>query len=198
MRNEPPQAGQSGDSLVDPFECGIYNLRAVGSYGIALDPCQCKYTANSVSVGCTPYAYQSGFNYNVWYFFALTVDPNGNVITYAYKPGAATPTTASYSIGQSIYVPSSTAYIGSYGGTPSYDLNGSLADIQIYNTSLDANQVQALYIEGIGGVPVNLQHIVGWWPLNGDLNDYSGNGNAGMPTANIIFTGSWTTGYTTP
>ena len=75
--------------------------------------------------------------------------------------------------------------------------NGIIADVQIYNTSLDANQVQALYMEGIGGVPVNLQHIVGWWPLNGDFNDYSGNGNVGTPTS-MAFTSSWTSGYTQP
>jgi hypothetical protein len=31
--------------------------------------------------------------------------------------------------------------------------------------------------------PVDPNHIVGWWPLNGDTNDYSGNNNNGAPTA---------------
>ena len=74
---------------------------------------------------------------------------------------------------------------------------GYIADVQVYNTSLDANQVQALYMEGIGGVPVNLQYIVGWWPLNGDFNDYSGNGNNGVPTS-ITFASSWINSYTSP
>jgi hypothetical protein len=58
-----------------------------------------------------------------------------------------------------------------------------LANVQVYNTSLDASQVLALYQEGIGGAPVNPQYVVGWWPLNGDAIDYSGNNNNGAPTA---------------
>ena len=75
--------------------------------------------------------------------------------------------------------------------------NGSIANIQVYNTSLSSSQVSALYSEGIGGTPIDLQHLVGWWPLNGNSNDYSGNGNNGVPT-NVIFTSSWENGYSSP
>ncbi len=85
--------------------------------------------------------------------------------------------------------------IGPQGG--SYSINGSVANVQVYDASLTANQVQYLYQEGIGGAPIYLQHLVGWWPLNGDTNDYSGNNNNGVPT-NIAFNGSWTSGYTIP
>jgi hypothetical protein len=75
--------------------------------------------------------------------------------------------------------------------------SGAIANFQLYNTSLDANQISALYQEGIGGAPVAPQSIVGWWPLNGDTTDYSGNNNNGAPT-NVVFTSAWTGGYTTP
>jgi len=75
--------------------------------------------------------------------------------------------------------------------------NGFIANVQIYNTSLSANEIQALYLEGIGGAPINLQHLVGWWPLNGNANDYSGNGNNGVPS-NVIFVSNWYNGYTPP
>jgi len=75
--------------------------------------------------------------------------------------------------------------------------NGTIANVQIYNTSLSANEIQALYLEGIGGAPINLQHLVGWWPLNGNANDYSGNGNNGVPS-NVIFVSNWYSGYTPP
>ena len=68
--------------------------------------------------------------------------------------------------------------------------NGLLANVQIYNTSLTANQVQALYLQGIGGAPMKLQNLVGWWPLNGNPNDYSGNNNNGVPTA-VTFTSQY-------
>jgi len=68
--------------------------------------------------------------------------------------------------------------------------SGQIANVQIYNTSLSANQVQALYLEGIGGAPMKLQNLVGWWPLNGNANDYSGNNNNGVPTA-VTFTSQY-------
>jgi len=76
-------------------------------------------------------------------------------------------------------------------------MDGSLANLQIYNTSLSENDIQALYLEGIGGAPINLQNLVGWWPLNGNANDYSGNGNNGQIN-NVNFVSSWYSGYTPP
>jgi hypothetical protein len=75
--------------------------------------------------------------------------------------------------------------------------SGSIANVQTYNTSLSANEITALYQEGIGGAPIDLQNLVGWWPLNGNANDYSGNGNNGQATG-VTYTGSWTGGYTPP
>jgi len=67
---------------------------------------------------------------------------------------------------------------------------GSISGVQVYNASLSANQIQALYLEGIGGAPMKLQNLVGWWPLNGNSNDYSGNNNNGVPTA-VTFTSQY-------
>ena len=74
---------------------------------------------------------------------------------------------------------------------------GRIANVQVYNSSLDANSVNAIYREGIGGVPVNLQGLVGWWPLNGNANDYSGNLNNGAPMA-VTYTNQWLNGYNVP
>jgi len=67
---------------------------------------------------------------------------------------------------------------------------GLISNVQIYNTSLSANEIQALYVEGVGGAPLLLQNLAGWWPLNGDTRDYSGNNNNGVPTA-ISFTSQY-------
>jgi hypothetical protein len=69
-------------------------------------------------------------------------------------------------------------------------LNGQISNVQIYNTSLDASSIATLYQEGIGGAPVDPSHLVGWWPLNGDVKDYSGNNNNGAPTA-ITYTAQY-------
>ena len=76
--------------------------------------------------------------------------------------------------------------------------NGQIANVQIYNTTLSANDIQALYQEGIGGAPVDLQNLVGWWPLNGNAHDYSGNNNNGQINGGVTFTSSWENGYTPP
>ncbi|MEM3985117.1 MAG: LamG-like jellyroll fold domain-containing protein [Candidatus Micrarchaeaceae archaeon] len=75
--------------------------------------------------------------------------------------------------------------------------NVELANIQIYNTAISANDIQALYQEGIGGAPINIQNLVGWWPLNGNTNDYSGNGNNGVPSG-VTYTSNWYSGYSAP
>ena len=69
--------------------------------------------------------------------------------------------------------------------------NGYISNIQVYNTSFDASQVQTLYARGIGGVPISLPYLVGWWPLNKNATDYSGNNQNGVPTS-VVFTNSWT------
>ncbi len=71
--------------------------------------------------------------------------------------------------------------------------NGLISDVQIYNTALTANQVKSLYSEGTGGIPLS-SGLVGWWPLNGNANDYSGNGNTGIPT-NVVINNM---GYSSP
>ena len=84
------------------------------------------------------------------------------------------------------------------GGTACNDyFNGVISDVQIYNTSLSQNEVTALYDEGIGGAPIDLQNLVGWWPLNGNADDYSGNNNNGVQT-NVVFSSSWISSYTAP
>ncbi|MEM4067933.1 MAG: hypothetical protein QXV17_13850, partial [Candidatus Micrarchaeaceae archaeon] len=75
---------------------------------------------------------------------------------------------------------------------------GNLADVQLYNTSLSASEIQALYQEGIGGAPIDLQNLVGWWPLNGNANDYSGNDNNGALNSVVNFVSNWYSGYTPP
>jgi hypothetical protein len=58
--------------------------------------------------------------------------------------------------------------------------NGSIANVQIYNAVLSAQQIDLLYSEGMGGAPLPNAGLVGWWPLDGNANDYSGNNNNGV------------------
>ena len=77
----------------------------------------------------------------------------------------------------------------------------SFANVQFYNATLSQTEIQGMYTLGIGGAPINLQYLVGWWPLNGNENDYSGNNNNGNPSSaayigeNIIWNGNWWQDY---
>ncbi len=127
---------------------------------------------------------------NSWHFIGYTY--NGATATvYIDGNPSGTATISPLSTTGSV------AYIGTCVAGNIYFFPGSIANVQIYNASLSANSVQALYMEGIGGEPINLRNLVGWWPLNDDANDYSGNGNNGVATS-VFYTVSWTNGYTQP
>jgi hypothetical protein len=124
-----------------------------------------------------------------WHYMAGIMD-YANKKMYVYLDGGAPAvcnaafSSNSYAIGN----PNMPLYIGSYGN--SQFVNGLISNVQVYNASMDANQIKSLYQEGIGGAPITLQNLIGWWPLNGDARDYSGNNNNGVPT-NVAFTTSY-------
>ena len=74
---------------------------------------------------------------------------------------------------------------------------GRISNVQLYNTTLSASEINTLYLEGIGAAPMDPTHLVGWWPLNGNTNDYSGNNNNGAQTS-ISYNSTWTSGYVQP
>ena len=131
------------------------------------------------------------FTLNTWYYAVVTY--NGIALSL-YLNGAPQGSTASAG---SITVDSSMSLGADSGGGVGEFGNYQFADFQAYNTSLTANEITALYDEGIGGVPLNLNSLVGWWPLNGNANDYSGNLNNGVPTS-VVYTSSWTSSYSAP
>ena len=83
------------------------------------------------------------------------------------------------------------------GGYTSYEFDGLISNVQVYNAALSANGIRALYQEGIGGAPIRIQNLVAWYPLNGNANDYSGNGNNGMANG-VTYTSNWYSGYSAP
>ena len=130
---------------------------------------------------------------NTWTFVAATWSYNGASTTeqiYINGVASGSPNVAAGSIG-------GLASFEIGGISTGQSFNGIIANVQFYNASLTTNDMQSLYIEGIGGAPQVLQNLVAWWPLNGDAIDYSGNGNSGVPS-NVMFTSQWMNGYTPP
>ncbi len=127
--------------------------------------------------------------YGQWRFIALTFSPDTKLATVYvnYNGGLVSATAPLVSIAASTQA----LHIGE-GCLP-----GDVSNVQLYNTSLSSDELLQLYLEGIGGAPIRPQNLVGWWPLNGNANDYSGNGNNGQPTG-VTFSSSWEGSYTAP
>lgn len=134
-------------------------------------------------------------NIDEWIFLAVSAQgsnkywyANGQLIGSENVPGTA----MSYAPTNLVIGSISEDSIKGYGGAEWYD--GMISNVQIYSVALSQNSISALYNEGVGGTPIDVQDLVGWWPLNGNGNDYSGNGNNGVANT-IAFNGGWWTTY---
>lgn len=61
--------------------------------------------------------------------------------------------------------------------------NAIIANVQVYNQVLTQSNITSMYRNGITGAPIATSNLIGWWPLDGNANDYSGNGNNGTFTS---------------
>ncbi len=92
-----------------------------------------------------------------------------------------------------MYYPLGAADSVNCGSGASY--SGSMANYQFYNTTLSPLQVSGLYYGGIDSLAArNMTNLDGWWPLNGNGSDYSGNGNLAIPYNSIVY--KYMYGYT--
>ncbi|MDE1762478.1 MAG: LamG domain-containing protein, partial [Candidatus Micrarchaeota archaeon] len=111
----------------------------------------------------------------------LTGYVNGTLIATASFTRSVdpTPTSQFYTLGYP-----NTANCGS--GLP---FTGEVANYQFYNVTLSGVQVKSLYNTGIGAPPLTSNGLLIWWPLNGNANDYSGNGASGSSNGPVTFPG---------
>ena len=145
---------------------------------------------NSISKGTAAWTYT--IHPGEWYYYVGTYDRSaGSVKAYidGKQVGAGSFTGTVWS-NISVAIGYNPYYKGDY-------VKGDISNVQIYNVSLSANDVEQLYLEGIGGAPIDPVHIVAWWPLNGNAQDYSGNSNNGNSTG-VSYTAAWTSGYSQP
>ena len=172
------------------FYYGGVNCNPDGSiFGLILEGTQL-----SLWGGCDDSTSTVSVPLNTWSFVAINY--TGSTETFFYD-GNAEGSPISYTSDACNLSECANAYIGGANGWWGGMFDGYIADVQIYNTSLSTNEIRALYQEGIGGAPIDLQNIVGWWPLDGNANDYSGNGNNGVPSG-VTYTSNWESGYSAP
>ncbi len=188
------QTINNNDAVI--FSNGQYDWASGISWQLAI--CSMYVCAETPNVNTGSISSSEQISPNAWTFVAVTIYPSGTGSEYSFYSNKNSQTLSYNS-------PDANTQGLSYIGTGFYnnpmvqfeEFPGKISNIQIYNTSLSANDVQALYQEGIGGAPIKINNLVGWWPLNGNANDYSGNGNDGTAT-NVIYTSAWTSGYSTP
>ena len=170
---------------------GVYLF--VNSGSIFSDSCGLYYVSTGDQVPCNQAIAEVGIETNEWVMVAYTLDSSGTNTAYSFVNGVEKSNSASF--GQPVYIPATQMQIGDGDGSEWF--NGLMSNIQIYNTSLSSNELNALYLEGIAGAPIDPNNIIDWWPLNGNMQDYSGNGNEATATA-VTYTGAWTSWYTQP
>ncbi len=173
-----------GSSWTEPI-IGFSNYQALGllsgGSGLVLHRC----TSADVSVSTQK------ITFNRWHFVAVSTSGNSSY-TFALDSNDV------YATNTNAYSSTSNSIIGGqYQTCDGNPFVGSIANVQMYNVSLNGTALNALYMEGIGGAPIDPRNLVAWYPLNGNANDYSGNNNNGVPS-NVGFTGSWGSGYTAP
>ncbi len=173
-----------------PGAIGVYSSYVQGYQvllGYAPDPATPGITVGNAGIEHYENIGTGTYKAGSWSHFVATFD--GNLVSAYFNGKYISSTTAggiTYSGVGSFYVFRNAGNVRTY-----------MSNLQFYNASLSANEISALYNEGIGGAPVQLNNLVGWWPLNGDAKDYSGNNNNGVPTS-ISFTNNWASDYTPP
>ena len=186
----------TGSSAGSPFALGVFRYGVFGSYGVQIDNgisleinsngdiCAYAYTDGAYPLICSP----NPINNKQWHLVGVTYNGGGSLADATLYVNATAVATGSSGDTAPLVIPTVGEFGGNFDGDGTF--TGYLSNIQLYNTSLAQSEVQALYMEGIGGAPIRPQNLTGWWPLNGDVNDYGGLGNNGAATS-VTYSSAW-------
>ncbi len=197
---QPNNDCEVGVAILAPLSGGAYPVDWAYRFGVSggsvwHQPNVVMLELFNTGTGQTNMYGSTAIPYSSWENIAATY--NGAAVQF-YLNGQPAGSTAY----NSLVDPGTSNDILIIGGNPnsgcSASFPGYVSNLQIYNYTLSASEITALYNEGIGGAPIRPQNIVGWWPLNGNAQDYSGNNGNGQAEAGVTYSSSWTSGYTAP
>lgn len=77
--------------------------------------------------------------------------------------------------------------IGNTDGGSGWGFNGSISNVQLYNYTLSPLKITSLYYGGIARHPLSGSGLMGWWPLGGNANDYSGYNHNGTVSGTLTY-----------
>lgn len=159
---------------------GVLFVGAPVGCGSASSNLGISYYVYGVAWRCVSAPINQANYYGTWHNIVGTYDgTNLDIYIDGYLANTINPGSGSMQVPTQFHIGA-----GTYSAS---NFNGSIANVQAYKTALSSNQVYQLYSEGISGPPVN-SLIAGWWPLDGNANDYSGNGNNGSIYGGVTFT----------
>ena len=122
----------------------------------------------------------STLNNFTWYLLTGVYNPDKDNISL-YVNGVLAASSSDY-ITPVGFTPTGNLYEYIMGGIVDKAFYGNLSDSQAYNVPLSSYQIMELYKEGLHGAPITTNGLVGWWPLDGNANDYSGYNNNRIAT----------------
>lgn len=206
-----PAAYVQGSANVLPYGNNAITILAwvrtsANSRGTIFSYGSTSYPGNGVAIGAGGQGTNGNFIANFSSDTAVSKfsvnDGKWHLVGIGYPANPANPKSINFFVDNSVYlatlpstpaiVPGTLYHISRWmttgtGNTGAYPLNGLIANIQVYNQSLTSTQVTALYSQGIAAAPVANSNSVGWWPLNGDLKDYSGYNYSGVQQGGVLF-----------
>ncbi|MGI0141340.1 MAG: LamG-like jellyroll fold domain-containing protein [Candidatus Micrarchaeales archaeon] len=167
-------------------------------FGVTADPPAGGWDMPFLSeAGLTVYGWIWNVNGNIpliysapgpgWYNLAIAYNPSGSGLETFYVNGVPVGS------GTGEYSPSTafdywtTYLIGAKPAPVNPYFAGSIANVQLYANGLAQQQISQIYQEGLSGSPLIGANVAGWWPLDGDIYDYSGNPNNGIIYGGISF-----------
>ncbi len=170
--------------------------------------------SNASDYTWTDFTYNAAFNTNKWYHLAATVNRTDVVF---YINGQEVQRNVSIGTVTNGLYPTEPLRIG-VGYSLNHYFNGTIDEVRIYNRSLSATEVNALYDTGktykfemLGAVEkgglndtpaptiTDETGLVGYWKMddltNGNTTDSSGQGNSGSVIGATFNSGRWDKGY---
>ena len=173
------------NSLGQYFEISGYDSKSPE----ATQCCQWRYGAGVTGIGFDA-GYWSAWhtpswvaNYNQWHLVTMVLqNVTGSQNLYWIYLNKTLEVSGSAGSSPGLGIPQVDYLDIGAGPGSSPAVNGEISNVQVYQSALSQTQVSQLFSEGLGGAPISNAGLIGWWSLDGNANDYSGNNNNGVAT----------------
>jgi len=176
----------SGYSLSSGYSIFAYGAQTAGNrYSGHLDfNCQGFGIGSAYSTITNAFTIDTNWHHVVYVFDSTNCNSNCSVDdVIIYVDGQVTSTCNTFSPNTNINTISSFPLRLYFGAASMPDsLRPAIDDFGMWDRPLSFSEVTNLYNSQNIPSYVPTDSLVGWWPFNGNVNDYSGNGHNGIPT----------------